>query len=158
MFNVNIPEERRPILIGKDGETKKLIEKKTKTKIAIADDEISVEGENQLVTGEIIRAIGRGFSPQRALRLLDSDCILDVIQIKGTQNKIKRLMSRVIGSDGRARRNIENMTGALISVYGKTVSIIGNYKEVEHARKGVEMLLKGHKHPYVYRHLETIIG
>ncbi len=157
MFNLNIPEDRRPILIGKNGETKKLIEKKTKTKISI-DDEITIEGDNQLVAGEIIKAIGRGFSPQRALRLLDSDSIFDVIQIKGTPKKIKRFMSRVIGSQGRARRNIENMTGAFISVYGKTISIIGNYKEVEHARKGVEMLLKGHKHPYVYRHLETIIG
>jgi len=157
MFNLNIPEDRRPILIGKDGETKKLIEKKTKTKISI-DDEITIEGDNQLVTGEIIKAIGRGFSPQRAMRLLDSDSIFDVIQIKGTPKKIKRLMSRVIGREGKARRNIENMTGAFISVYGKTISIIGNYKEVEYARKGVEMLLKGHKHPYVYRHLETIIG
>ncbi len=155
MLLVNIPEERKPILIGKDGATKASIEKKTKTKIKISV-EIQIEGENELVAGEIVKAIGRGFSPHRALRLLGSDCLLDVIQIKGTQKKIKRLMSRVIGTHGKTRSNIEESTRASVSVYGRTISIIGNYKQVDNAKEAIEMLLQGSKHTTVYRYLASL--
>ncbi|HLD57199.1 MAG TPA: KH domain-containing protein [archaeon] len=155
MFSVSIPEERRPILIGKNGATKRFIEKKTNTRIKVGLD-IEIEGENELLTGEIVKAIGRGFSPHRALRLTDSNCLLDVIQIKGTTNKIKRLMSRVIGRYGNSRRIIEESTGAFVSVYGRTISIIGTYKEAEHARKAIEMLLTGSKHTTVYKYLSKL--
>ncbi len=155
MFTVNIPEERKPILIGKAGATKKFIEKKTNTRIKVGA-EVEIEGENEFLTGEIVKAIGRGFSPNRALKLLDSNYLLDVIQIKGSPDKIKRLLSRVIGTHGKTRKNIEDSTHAFISVYGRTISIIGSYKEVENAREAVEMLLEGSKHTTVYKYLSNL--
>lgn len=157
MVLLNIPEERKAILIGKEGKVKEKIESLTSTKISIGE-EVGIEGdaENLLKTSEMVKAIGRGFSPDIALRLADEDFRLDVMNIKGSPNTIKRLLSRVIGTKGKAKQNIENFTGASIAVYGKTVSIIGRYKEAEDARTAIEMLLAGRKHTTVWRYLENI--
>ncbi len=157
MVLVNIPEQRKAVLIGKEGGTKRKIESLSGTKIFVGD-EIQIEGdaENLIKTSEIIKAIGRGFPPETALKLGDERFCLDVINIKGSPNTIKRLLSRVIGTDGKAKQNIQNLTGASIAVYGKTVSIIGDYKQMENARVAVEMLLAGRKHTTVWRYLENI--
>ena len=155
MISISIPEERKPILIGKNGETKSQIEKRTHTKINVGEEtEIYGDGVTELKAADIVKAIGRGFSPHYALRLLEEDVLLDVITIKGTPNTIKRLMARVIGSKGKAKKNIETLAGVSLSIYGKTISIIGNYKNAGVARVAIEMLLSGRTHNYVWRRLE----
>ncbi len=155
MISVSIPKDRIPTLIGKDGSTKKKIEKITGTSITIGD-EIMIDGDEikQLKVADVVKAVGRGFSPQRALKLMDERFVLDVIRRKGRSNLIKRLLSRVIGTGGKARSNIENLTGAFVSVYGRTVSIIGEGEGFEKSRTAVEMLLSGRKHSFVWRYLE----
>ena len=155
MISINIPQERKPIVIGKDCEIKADVEHRTKTKIKIGK-EIEIEGdpESEAKASELVKAIGRGFSPHVAYKLLDEEVLLDVITIKGTPNTIKRLMSRIIGTQGKAKKNIERLTDASIAVYGKTVSIIGNYKEINKARSAIEMLIAGRTHSHVWRQLE----
>ncbi len=149
---LNIPEERKPVLIGKDGKTKKMIEKRTGTKINISDG-ITIEGDidSVLRTKNIVEAIGRGFSPGRAFRLLDEDCQLEIISLRGeTEKTIIRLKGRVIGRKGMCRKIIEHECGVSISVYGKTISIIGTADEIAHARTAIETLLKGKTHGYAF--------
>jgi ribosomal RNA assembly protein len=152
---VMIPDERKNVLIGKDGSVKKHIEKATNTKIII-EDGVVIEGESLDVikAQQIVKAIGRGFSSTNALLLLDDEYQLIVISLIGeTHNTIKRLFARVIGKDGRTRRKIEYSTGTLISVYGKTTSIIGKGKELQTAKNAVEQILQGRSHGYVYKRL-----
>lgn len=60
----------------------------------------------------------------------------------------------MIGSTGNTREIFENLTGVFISVYGKTISLIG-YPEQNHvARGGIDMLLKGSAQKIVYKFLE----
>ena len=101
---ISIPEERKPVLIGKNGSTKNKIEKITKTRIMVRED-IEIEGEalDVLKSKEIIQAIGRGFSPEISLGLVKEDVILLVTKITGTEKTIKRKLARVIGSQGKAR-------------------------------------------------------
>ncbi len=153
---VMIPDERKNILIGKNGYTRKRIEQKTRTKIEIGND-VKIEGESLDVmkTEQIIKAIGRGFTPRKALILLDDEYQLTVISLVGeTQNTIKRLFARVIGRDGKTRRRIEQDTRTVISVYGKTVAIIGKSNELDYARNAVEQILRGRSHGYVYKRLD----
>jgi ribosomal RNA assembly protein len=107
---------------------------------------------------EVVRAIGRGFSPERAFVLLqDEDLILDVIELTAladTTQQMDRIRGRVIGKDGRSREQIEDMTGTAISVHGKTVAIIGSVEQVKTARTAVEMLLNGVPHEAVYAFLD----
>lgn len=154
--NIKIPEERLAILIGKNGETKKNIEKKTRTKILIGE-EITVKGDSVSVLDaeNIIRAIGRGFSPENAILLLDEENTLTIIDLPKNESALKRLRSRIIGTKGKSRRNIERLTGTRISVYGKTVSLIGKYGDVALAEQAIQKIIKGIPHRFVYEFLEA---
>ena len=153
---ISIPEERKPVLIGKNGSTKNKIEKITKTRIMVRED-IEIEGEalDVLKSKEIIQAIGRGFSPEISLGLVKEDVILLVTKITGTEKTIKRKLARVIGSQGKARKNIEFLTSTHISIYGKTVSVIGKYEDAVNAKDAIDSILSGSRHGYVYKNLES---
>ncbi|MFA4819991.1 MAG: KH domain-containing protein [Candidatus Aenigmatarchaeota archaeon] len=153
--NIKIPEERIPVLIGRYGATKKGVEKKTKTKILIGE-EISIEGESlaTLDAENIVKAIGRGFSPEISMMLIDEENTLSIIDLPKGERTRKRISSRLIGTNGKSRRNIERLTGTYISVYGKTVSIIGKYQNVDMAGQAVKKIIEGIPHRFVYEFLE----
>ncbi len=158
---VKIPKERIAILIGEKGSTKREIQSKTNTKITVNSHEgdVIINGEDSfkvIITKNIIKAIGRGFTPKIALKLLNDELILDMINIKDFSGKSKkseeRLKSRIIGTRGKARRTLEKMTNTDIRVYGKTVAIIGKQQDVYLARRGAEIILNGapHSHAYIW--------
>lgn len=159
--SLRIPSERVPILIGEEGKALEEIESLLKVDID-AESEGVVEIESDDPMGElraynIVKAIGRGFSPERALRLMEKNStlyIIDITDFASTENSKRRLKGRVIGRDGQARNHIENVTNTEISVYGKTVAIIGNSQNVELAKKTVEMLLNGRSHSTAWNFLE----
>ncbi len=160
---IRIPENRIGALIGKGGVTKRKVEELTTTVITVEGTEgvVQVEGEEPdgvLRAVELINAISRGFSPERAQVLLeDEDIILDVVDLAkdaDTPRTLDRLRGRVIGKDGRAREQIEHMTGASVSVYGKTVALLGLPDQVRLARSAVDMLVEGVPHEHVFAFLE----
>ncbi|MEM5797894.1 MAG: KH domain-containing protein [Candidatus Aenigmatarchaeota archaeon] len=156
---VKIPEERIAVLIGKKGEVKKFIQKKLGVRLNIKDETIEITGpaEGVEIATNITKAIGRGFSPERAYNLLKPGWRLEIISIKGESEKcIKRLMGRVIGRAGAARRYIEGATGTLVSVYGSSVAVIGEGEGLETACRVIEALLAGKTHAYAYKELERI--
>jgi len=55
---------------------------------------------------------------------------------------------------GKARRVIEELTGAYLSVYGHTVAIIGDIEQVKLAEEAVHMLASGSAHSTVYSMLQ----
>ncbi len=153
---VRIPEDRIAVLIGVRGETKKRIEQKTKTKIKVTDIvEIQGDDEGALVAAEIVQAIGRGFSPPHAFLLLDEDNQLVALSLdEQTEATRKRLFARVIGKDGKVRRNIETYTRTVISVYGKTASVIGRADRARIAFEALEAILNGRTIGLVYKQIE----
>ena len=154
---VRIPEERKSVLIGKDGHVRQWIENSTGTAIKVSDA-VEITGEDPLgvmKAKDIVTAIGRGFSPGAARRLLVEGCGIHVISLEGeTLKKRKRLFGRVIGRAGMSREKIESETGASISVFGKTLSIIGLPDEIGPAERAVEELLAGKKHTWAYRKMQ----
>ncbi|MFC2142780.1 pre-rRNA-processing protein PNO1 [Candidatus Aenigmatarchaeota archaeon] len=159
MQKLKIPEERLAILIGKRGKVKREIENLTKTKIAVGED-VTIEGEciGILACSNIVKAIGRGFAPEKAMDLSDEDYCLCILSLpeKGKKGKV-RVKSRIIGRDGLARERIEMFTKSHISIYGKTVSIIGKYDDVELAKTAIEKLITGSPHDNVFHFLEIMI-
>ena len=151
-----VPKSRIAVLVGEGGKTRKKIEKLTETKVEIDSKtgEVEVrskgEGLNFYNALNIIKAIARGFSPEKAFLLSDEEYYLDLIDVSeivggsGKEMEIKK--GRVIGTRGIARESIEKATGCFISVYGKTIGIIGKVEDMESARKAIEMLLEGAKH------------
>ncbi len=152
---IKVPDDRIAVIIGNYGRTKKAIEKKTHTKITI-DDEIQIEGEAiDVMTAEnVIKAVSRGFSPKNAHELLDEENTISIIELPKDKIKLKRMRSRLIGTKGKCRRNIELLTETKISIYGKTVAIIGNYNNIELAEDAITRLMHGASHSNVYAYLE----
>lgn len=162
-YELKVPEERIAVIIGKKGDTRRKIEHKTRTKIYIntAEDYVTISAEDNLdvyLCKDVVRAIARGFNPEIAIKLLNENDTLEIIDIedysKKSTKKLIRLRSRVIGSDGKARKMIEQMTNTDICVYGKTVGIIGNVEDVSIAKQAVHSLLNGSPHGNVYRGIE----
>ncbi len=165
---VRIPRDRVAVVIGKKGQTKKEIERRTKTKIEIDSETGEVfitatkETDDPLAVWkarDVVMAIGRGFSPERAFRLFNEGEVLEVVNltdivIGNDKNALPRVRGRIIGRKGRTREIIEEMSGADVSVYGKTVAIIGNPIQVEVAKTAIEKLAKGSPHGVVYKYLE----
>lgn len=151
---VRIPEERMSALIGRKGYVKRSIEKATSTAIEITDI-VTITGEDPLLVlkaKDMVRAVGRGFSPAQAKRLLEDECDLHVISLQGENPKRRqRMLGRVIGNEGRAKKRIEEETGAIICIKGKTLSIIGNPDELGPAEEALEELLSGKTHAYAYK-------
>jgi ribosomal RNA assembly protein len=162
-YEIKIPKDRIAVLIGTKGEIKKQLEDETKTKIDVDSKEgdVTVSGEDALLlysTRDIIRAIGRGFNPEMALLLLKQDYAFELINLPEYEkpSQFKRIKGRVIGKEGKSRKLLEEYTETFISVYGKTVGIIGQTEQVSIARRAIEMLLKGSPHSNVYKWLEKM--
>ena len=166
MRYLKIPKERIGVLIGPNGETKNTIEKQAHVYLEIdsqegevtIDDHESKDPLSAFNAENIIRAIGRGFSPEHALQLLKEDIDLFLFDIHDYVSKkghhVHRLKSRVIGTQGKTKNTIENLTGSQLCVYGHTIGIIGEFEVMEVTKKAIDMLLSGSKHASVYRYLE----
>ena len=165
---LKIPRDRIGVLIGTNGETKEKIEKITKTQLDIDGEEGTVaispteEMDDPLgvwKTTHTIRAIGRGFNPEMALKLNDDDVYLEIIKLPLYVGKSKKSLARqkgrIIGKDGKTREIIINMAEVDMAVYGKTVSLIGDFENVMVAKEAVEMILNGSRHKSVYSFLES---
>jgi arCOG04150 universal archaeal KH domain protein len=164
---LKIPRERVGVVIGKNGITKDEIENLTKTEIIVDSEAGSVaispteETEDPLAVWKaryIVKAIGRGFNPEISVKLMGDETILEIINLPDYVGKSKKAIlrqkARIIGKDGRTKDIITDMTGVDISIYGKTVSIIGDMEQIHIAKEAVEMILNGVRHKTVYAFLE----
>ena len=166
-LRIRIPKSRIAVVIGPDGAIKRQLEKITQTHVTIdsKDGLVIVEStedcEDPLAAWkarDIVQAIGRGFSPQRAFALLDDDVYLRIINLEeygSTPNHIRRLKGRVIGQGGKTRRNIEELTDTYVTIMGNTIGVIGEVETQEIAVSAIIRLLNGAEHSTVNRYLNT---
>lgn len=161
-YELKMPKDRIAVLIGRKGSIKKDIEDATETRITVdsREGDVFIKGTEPLKlysAKEICTAIARGFNPDIAMALLKQDAAFELIVMDDfvkSKNSQLRLKGRVIGRDGKSRKNIENLTETNICVYGKTIGIIGDAAQVSLARRAVESLLSGSPHANVFRWLE----
>ncbi len=164
---VRIPVDRLAPLIGEGGKVIRELEERTNTLITVDEVNASVSIEpaspdttmdKLLKARDFIMAVAAGFSPDKAWRLLDEGQVLVVINLKevigSSPNHLTRIKGRIIGEKGKARRNIEQMTGTDINVYDDRVAIIGDYESAQIAREAVQMLIQGRMHSTVYRYID----
>ena len=163
---IRIPADRIGALIGPSGKTKKRIEATFQIDLTIDGEtgnvDIKVKPDQPdvsvlFVARNMIRAIGRGFSPKNAFALINEDydlIIMDLEEYVGrSKNAQGRVKGRIIGKEGKSRAMIEELTDCLVSVYGGTVSIIGPFEMLPVTKEAVEMLINGSFHKTVWNHL-----
>jgi len=159
---VKVPLDRVGVIIGANGSTKSIIEKiGVNLNIDSKMGSVQISSSDSLkemMAGEVIKAIGMGFSPEKAFLLLKDEMIMldtvDLSKILKTKKDVTRVKGRIIGSNGKTRELMETLTGAKISVYVKTVGIIGTPNQIQIVRRAIEMLVKGAPHAPVYGYLE----
>jgi ribosomal RNA assembly protein len=165
--SIKVPLERVGVLVGKDGSVKAEIEEKFSVKLDIdgesGDARISFGSEGvsegqSFKAQEVVSAIARGFSPARAFALLDENKSLTVIDLREftgkSENSLARIKSRLIGSDGKARKLMEQLSGTEISIYGHTASVIGESSKSKVAQEAIVKLASGGTHKAAYQMLQ----
>lgn len=167
---IRIPRDRVAVLVGKEGSTKTRIQEISSCEIEID----SMEGEVTIlasentdpikftITGEVVKAIGRGFNPDKAMFLYNEGFQLIVLSLRDVakkgSNRIGQIKARVIGTQGKTRSVIEDITECFISIYGDTISIIGDFISIKYALEAIEMLISGKKQRSVYTYLESHVN
>ncbi|MEM0441000.1 MAG: KH domain-containing protein [Candidatus Caldarchaeum sp.] len=166
-FVVNIPKERIGVLIGEGGSVKSEIERILGVELMVDSKEGTViinlakpveqggDPTSLFKARDIVTAIGRGFPPEKALKLTRDGYVLAVIDLTehvgDSINHLTRVKARVIGSQGKTRKIIEETCHVDVSVYGDTVSIIGEFEDVRAAEEALLTLVRGAPHGAVYR-------
>ncbi|MGB2580841.1 MAG: KH domain-containing protein [Thermoplasmata archaeon] len=165
--SVKIPKDRIGVLIGRKGGIKAQVEARTGVRITVDSEEGDVtidyskaeDPSYVLPVTDFVVAVGRGFSPEKAMMLLDDDWYLEVVDIRDYVGKklahVARMRARIIGTKGKTRQLFEELTGAYVSVYGNTIAIIGDTIQLDIARRALDMLLSGSEHSAVYKFLES---
>jgi ribosomal RNA assembly protein len=165
---IKVPGERIGVLIGRKGAVIEKIKQECRVNVDVESESGNVivgYDSSSLIEGnpfkalEIISAIARGFSPERAFKLLHEDVVFQLLDIRdyvgNSQSSMNRLKGRIIGERGKSRRTIEELSGADVSVYGHTVGFIGIFEAIKVAVEAIVLLTKGSSHRTVYAMLQN---
>ena len=135
-----------------------VIENKIKIKISFGKNSVAIKGNelNEYLTEKVIQAIDFGFNVDDALLLTNEDFVLEFIEVKEhTKRKnLHDVRARLIGTDGKARKTIENLTGSEIVINNNTVGLIVDSEHLDSVVQGIESLIQGAKHGNVFSYLE----
>jgi ribosomal RNA assembly protein len=167
---LRIQKERIGAIIGKKGLIKDEIEKKCKIDIQVdseygdvvlkskTTDPLDILNINKGL--EVILAISKGFSPEKAFNLFTEENSLEIVDLRDyvgkSVNSLSRVKSRLIGEKGKSRRTIEELTGSYISIYGHSVGIIGTSEQVTLTIEAITRICSGRSHKNVYNFLQEI--
>jgi len=157
---IKIPSERVGALLGASGETKDYLERRMKVGIdADSDGAVEINGDplDEFIGKDIIKAIGRGFEPAVALRLLSDSYgfkLIDLRDYAGNEKARHRIMGRVIGEKGRTKEIIKEEVGADVVCYGHTVGVICAIDTLDYAMEAIFRIIEGSNHASVYAYLE----
>ena len=162
-----IPQDRIAVLIGKGGETRRMLEEAcgatleidSKNGEVMADwGDVDADPVVRMKMPDVIVAIGRGLAPKRAVQLIQDEVSLKMYDIRewaGRQpNQTRRMRSRLIGRNGRIRSLIEEISRCEMAIYGSTVLVIGDEDGLALAAPAIEGILRGSEHSTILHGLE----
>lgn len=162
VYSFKVPKDRVAVFIGSKGEMKRRLHEDLGVHLDVdsREGEVTAQSDDSLqlyIAKDVLKAIARGFNPEVAMLLLKQDYafeLLDISEYTNSKDGLKRLKGRVIGAEGKSWKTIETLTDCYLTVYGKTVGIIGELSRLTTAKRAVEALLSGSQHAAVYKWLE----
>ncbi len=124
------------------------------------NNSIEIEGEafDEFNAKNIIYAFGRGFSIDIAEKLLNDEFYFTFIDLGDyAKNKNRRIeiKARLIGNNGKAKKYIEEVSSAFLSIYGDTICFIGKADNIAEAETAAKTLIEGGSHRLAYRRMEA---
>lgn len=123
-------------------------------------DTISVKDPSFSVwlTKNIIESINIGFKPEKALKLLDQEFSMEIINLEkiigSSDKKLMRIKGRLIGEKGIMRESIEKYADVYMSVYKNLVGLIGKFDNLKVAKSAINMILEGMPHNSALNYLQ----
>ncbi|MEA3559933.1 MAG: KH domain-containing protein [Candidatus Thermoplasmatota archaeon] len=166
VYSFKVPLDRVGVMVGHKGKTLKMLSDRCGARIEVNSetgevtmfDDMAKDAYITYRMRDVLKAMARGFSPEKALKLLDDQIYYEEHDIRDyagkSHKRVQQVRSRVIGSDGKTRRLIENLTDCMMSVKGNTVALIGDLEGLKVASKAVMMVLQGSEHSSVYSFME----
>jgi len=137
---------------------KEKIESSLNVKLKIEKENIVIEGSalDELIVSKVIEAISLGFDFDIALRLKDENYILEKINIKKQvrPSRLRQIKARIIGSKGKAKKTMEELTNCSIVLNKNIVTVLGKIEDVNNATRALLSLIRGSPHSKVYSFLE----
>lgn len=160
MEQLYIPKERLKLLKEKPTIID-AVSRRCETQISIIDGEVvEIHGSafGEFTSKNILFAYGRGFDIKIALLLDDPDYYfktIDIGMVERNKERVKQIKARIIGESGRTKKYIEQVSGAHISIYGDTVSIIGRIDSLYEAETAINTIMEGGTHRLAYLRMEA---
>lgn len=157
---ITVPDEKINVIksiipkIEELSGTKVELDEKTKSIKVIPINNTSYEA---MKVTSVIKAIGIGFEPDEAMKLIRDDYILEIIDLKDVSNgpdDLRRIKGRIIGEKGKTKKIIQEYTGVNIIITDHYVGILGSVEQADIARRAIEMIIKGREHSTVYKYLD----
>ncbi len=140
--------------------TKEVLEEKLRVNISIKGKTVTIEGStaDEFQALQILEAIDLGFSTRKAMSIMDEEIVYRKINIKDyTRRKnLHEVRARVIGTKGKTKRVIEEISGCKIVLKENTLGIIGPYDSIDAATTALKNIIRGSKQSNVYNYLETL--
>ena len=139
---------------------KEFLEKKLNTKIKITGKKVQIQGDsiNEYESEMVIDAISLGFPARMASLLTNENFIFEKINIKNyARNKnLKVVKSRLIGTHGKTKKTIEQISGCNIVIKENMIGIICPAESTEYIITAIINLIIGSKQTNIYKYLEKI--
>ena len=139
---------------------KKELESKLNVKLIIKGKRVEINGNSldEYEASMVVEAIGFGFPADVALLVKEEDFMFRKIHIKDfTRRKnLEEVRSRIIGTHGKTKKTIEQISDTNIIIKDNEIGIIGNTESIEYAITAITNIIKGSKQSNAYGYLEKI--
>lgn len=149
-----IISEKLPRII----KNKKKLEKKLNVRITNRGKEVKIEGdaEDEYIAEKVIDALNFGFEYISAIQIKENDFMLEIINIKDYTKKhnLEPIRARIIGTHGKTKRTIGQLTDSSIELKDNQVGIIGPMESIQNTQNAIISIIQGAKQSNIYKSLE----
>ena len=146
--------------VGKVIQNIKQLKKELGVKITNKGKLVFIDGDadKEFEALQVMEAINLDFPIEQTLELTNENIILQTVHIKDITKRhdLERVRARVIGTQGKTLKTLNNITGCHFALSDNEVGIIGNTEDIEEARQAVISLIQGSKQSNVYTRTERL--
>ena len=139
---------------------KEFLEEKLKVEIVITGKKIELNGDafDEYEALRVMEAIDIGFSARTAVQILEEETGFEKLNIKDfTRRKdLEAVRARIIGSNGKTKRTLEELSGSKIMIKDNHIGIIGPAESMPATITAITNVVKGTKQANAYYYLEKI--
>lgn len=153
----------RKVLFDNSREIKKVLpnlENIFKIRFFLRNKTLFLKGDEyeEFVAEKVIRALDFGFNLKEALLLRNEDYDFRIINIKNyvRPSRLLDVKGRIIGKKGKAKKVMEEISGAIIKLKRNEVGIIADSEHLEELTSALISLIEGTKHSNIFHYLENV--